>query len=195
MDRYLPSTLHLRDPPDLCSTSRNVGVVRMTRQYTPRQSTFRIRLAALAEERGVDRIASDYGRSRETVRRWLRGTQRPSARVQRSVVRRGRRITGPARRVRDPRTGRISFRVTSMRGARATEVLRQRRSERRRVAIEEARTPRQVAIAEGMPEGLTEEEEAYLEDELAQLLIDDALGYDTSERWEAFRRRYGAIYG
>jgi len=74
-------------------------------------------------------------------------------------------------------------------------VLRGRRAEQRRIAIEEARTPRQRAIAEGMPEGLSEEEEAYLEEELAQLLIDDALGYDTGERWAAFRERYRVIYG
>ena len=167
----------------------------MTNEYTPTRQTFRVRLAALVEERGVRRTAEFYDRSPETVRRWLRGTQRPSARVQRSVVRRGLRITGPSRRGRDPTTGQFTSRPQTARGARATEVLRQRRRERRRTAVEEARTERQRAIAEGMPEGLTEEEEAYLEDELAQLLIDDALGYDTSERWEAFRRRYGAIYG
>ena len=61
----------------------------MVRRTNP--ITFRNRTQSLIRRDGIQAVASFYGRSPQTIRRWAAGTQRPRSRsVQRSVADRGR---------------------------------------------------------------------------------------------------------
>ncbi len=56
----------------------------------PSENLFQLRLESLIEERGVEGVVRLTGRSRESIRRWRTGTQRPQASIARQIVRRGR---------------------------------------------------------------------------------------------------------
>lgn len=163
-------------------------------RYTPTQETFTFRLSYLVNERGIDRVAADYGRSRQTVRRWLGGTQRPAARVQRSVVRRGLRLTGPVERFRDER-GRLRSRQVDPRARAAIRTIEAERGARRTAALETATNERQRRMFESDPVALTENERNDLNRRFSELAREDALGRDTRQKWADLREDYRKLAG
>lgn len=163
-------------------------------EYTPTQDTFTFRLSYLVNERGIDRVAADYGRTRQTVRRWLRGTQRPTARTQRSVVRRGLRLTGPVERFRDSR-GRLRSRQVDPRARAAIRTIENERGSRRAAAIETATNERQRRMFESDPVALTENERNDLNRRFQDLAREDALGRDTRQKWADLREDYRKLAG
>lgn len=165
-------------------------------RYTPTRNTFETRLVYLAQERGIDRLAQDYGRSRETVRRWIRGVQSPPVNIQRSVVRRGRRLTGPVERSRDSR-GRFRTRLRDPRGAAAVRSIEAGRAARYR-AMEEAATnerQRRMARQERVETEMTEDEKRDLERRFGDVTRDDVLGRDTRQKWADLREDYARLMG
>ena len=163
--------------------------------YTPTQETFTLRLAYLINERGIDNVANHYGRSRQTVRRWARGVQRPAASTQRSVVRRGRRLTGPSVRTRDPATGRFSFRVSDPRARAMIRTVELTREEQRIANMETATNDRQRDMFASDPVRLTDEERRDIERRFQQLARDDSLGRDTRQKWADLRDDYRKMMG
>lgn len=170
--------------------------------WNPSDGLFRTRLHYLIGERGIDRVAGDYGVQRRTVRRWARGENSPSADTRRSVSNRGRRITGPIDRGRGE-GGQFSTaqNITDPRVIRMREVLDERFRERRRVAIQEATTPSQIAQAESMP-SYVDRAELISMDERRRRLIEsefyenywDEFGYD-EDSWDDWRSAYEAMSG
>lgn len=164
-------------------------------EYTPTQGTFTYRLAALVNERGIDRVAQDYDRSPRTVRGWIRGQTRPSGRTQRSVVRRGLRLTGPTTRRRNPQTGQFEVIARDRRTSRAVSTIIDSRLSRRRAIEETATSDRQREAAFMEPIQPTDEEVQDLDRQLQQITKDEALGRDTSAQWRRFDRDYKAMMG
>ena len=82
-------------------------------QRRPSENLFQTRLEYLIRTRGIEGVVRLTGRSPQTIRRWQTGSQRPSARVARSVARQGRTpetVIPRSARTRNPDTGRIVYR-------------------------------------------------------------------------------------
>lgn len=108
--------------------------------------TFRARLDALIERDGINEVADFYGVQRRTIQAWSEGRTPRSEAAQRSVIRRGRPLTGNAVQTRNAE-GRFETAFAERNFVRAFEVARERR-ERAAEAIEsQARTPAQRAFA------------------------------------------------
>ena len=151
-----------------------------------------------SQQIGLGRVADQYNRSRETVRRWLGAQdsrQQPrSAALRRSVANRGRRLSGPTV-ARRGAAGRFTTALVDARARRAIESINARRAELRATAVRTSTNPRQRRAAEMMGQPLTAEEEQDLDRRLRNLQRDDALGRPTSERWVQFRDDYRTMSG
>jgi len=163
--------------------------------WIPSDDLFVNRLAWLVRRDGINNVAAFYGRSRQTVRRWLqpRG-QRPSSRIRRSVARRGLSITGPTIGVRGA-GGRFTSPVIDRRARAAINTINQRRAANLEVARREARTDRQRRMVEMAAGDLTDAEMRDLDRRLRDLIRRDALGEDTADDWRDFEADYQAMVG
>lgn len=108
--------------------------------------TFRARLDALIERDGIGQVASFYDVTTRTVQRWTEGTIPRDPSASRSVIRRGRSITGNAVQTRDD-SGRFRTAFAERNFVRAFEVARERRQRAAEAIESQARTPAQQAFA------------------------------------------------
>ena len=125
---------------------------------------FASRLEYLLEHQGRDRQARHYGVTERTVRNWAAGRTRPSARIQESIVRRGR-YAGALPTIQRRENGRFTTRgsITSDRALRAIESENQRRRVDRNRAIKAAETEAQLQDAESRLGYVTEAEETDID--------------------------------
>ncbi len=169
--------------------------------WSPSQPLFINRLAHLVERDTQEGVAGYYNVSTETVRRWLRGRQQPSARTKRSVASRGQVITGPSMVVRNEETGLFETQVVSGQAAKAVRTVNRRRRERAQALREAATNDRQRALADLEGEPLTREEVEDLDRRHRELTRRSALGEQTDElnsdwtRWRSDYRTLGSGAG
>ena len=163
-------------------------------RWVPSDELFVNRLAWLVRRDGLNSVATDYGRSRRSVRRWLSYETRPNQNIRRRIANRGRRITGPAVRTRDAR-GRFRTAVMDRRARSAIATINRERRERRELGMREARTDRQRQIVAQLPGDLTPVEERDLDRRLQDLVRRDALGEDTADDWREFEADYQSMVG
>ena len=135
-------------------------------------------------------------RSRQTIRRWVRGETTPSARVRRGISRSGRRITGRSRQSRPGQPGRVPDpNISTLRGNLRSDLQR-----RRQRAIEGATTPSMRAAAEALPTTPDENLLDSLENQRQDLLRREATGErpgdgsDLSAEWDEWREIIEAEY-
>ena len=163
-------------------------------RWTPSDELFVNRLAWLVRRDGLNSVASDYGRSRRSVRRWLSYETRPNVNIRRRVSNRARTITGPVTRRRDAQ-GRFRTGVMDRRAQTAIDTINRQRRERVELGIREARTPRQRQMVGQLPTDLTPAEERDLDRRLQDLVRRDALGEDTADDWRDFEADYQSMVG
>ena len=108
--------------------------------------TFRARLDALIERDGINEVADFYGVQRRTVQAWTEGRSPRSESTERSVIRRGRALTGNVVQTRDER-GQFVTAFAERNFVRAFEVARERRQRAAEAIESQARTPAQRAFA------------------------------------------------
>lgn len=174
----------------------------MPREWVPSNELFRNRLYYLVEERGIERVARQRGRTPATIRAWLRGDRRPSGRTRRNIVVAGRRLTGPVAQGRQDGRFTTTTQLVDPRVIRMEEVLNERYRQRREVAIREATTNRQQQMAEALPVAV--DREALIDmDTRRQRLIEseyygdeywDEYGYEF-DTWDDWRSSYAELAG
>tara|TARA_R110002020_G_scaffold170714_2_gene360567 strand:- start:4816 stop:5343 length:528 start_codon:yes stop_codon:yes gene_type:complete len=172
--------------------------------FNPSDELVSVRLRALARRDGVEGLMRSYGVSRPTVNRWLQGGN-PNADARRSIVRRGRELTGAV--VQDPRggfsTSRTLYRPEAIAFQRAES---QRRRERATASIATAATPEemQMAIAMGDNTSVSIEEATAFDRRLQRLQEwtdqgrdwDDFMDYyGYEDDWDSFRSTYEQMAG
>ena len=172
--------------------------------FNPSDELVSVRLRALARRDGVEGLMRSYGVTRPTVNRWLQGGN-PNADARRSIVRRGRELTGAV--VQDPRggfsTSRTLYRPEAIAFQRAES---QRRRERATASIATAATPEemQMAIAMGDNTSVSIEEATAFDRRLQRLQewsdqgrdwddFYDYYGYE--DDWDTFRTAYEQMAG
>ena len=172
--------------------------------FRPSDELVSVRLRALARRDGVEGLARSYRVSERTVNRWLQGGN-PNADARRSIVRRGRELTGPV--VQDPRggfsTSTTLYRPEAIAFQRAES---QRRSERAAASIASAATPEemQMAIAMGDNTSVSIQEATAFDRRLQRLqewtdrgepddYWDQYDGYE--DDWDSFRSAYEQMAG
>ena len=164
--------------------------------YNPSQELFQNRLAHLVVRDTLQGVAGTYGVREATVRAWLKaeeGGRQPSARVKRSVVSRGIKITGPTRVVRNPRTNRFERPIVDGRAVKAINTINRRRRQRSLAGQAAATNERQRLSAELQGEPLTPAEERDLDRRMRDLTQREALGEESAELkadWNRFRKDY-----
>jgi len=172
--------------------------------FNPSDELVSVRLRALARRDGVEGLARSYRVSERTVNRWLQGGN-PNATARRSIVRRGRELTGAV--VQDPRggfsTSRTLYRPEAIAFQRAES---QRRRERATASIATAATPEemQMAIAMGDNTSVSIEEATAFDRRLQRLQEwsdqgrdwDDFMDYyGYEDNWDSFRSSYEEMAG
>ena len=172
--------------------------------FRPSDELVSVRLRALARRDGVEGLARSYRVSERTVNRWLQGGN-PNADARRSIVRRGRELTGPV--VQDPRggfsTSTTLYRPEAIAFQRAES---QRRSERATASIATAATPEEMemAIAMGDNTSVSVQEATAFDRRLQRLqewtdrgepddYWDQYDGYE--DDWDSFRSAYEQMAG
>ena len=172
--------------------------------FRPSDELVSVRLRALARRDGVEGLARSYRVSERTVNRWLQGGN-PNANARRSIVRRGRELTGPV--VQDPRggfsTSTTLYRPEAIAFQRAES---QRRSERATASIATAATPEEMemAIAMGDNTSVSVQEATAFDRRLQRLqewtdrgepddYWDQYDGYE--DDWDSFRSAYEQMAG
>lgn len=114
--------------------------------------TFRNRLSELVNRDGITAVASRYSVSESTVRRWRRGESLPrDAATTRSVVRRGRALTGAVIQERGA-DGRFRTVISDRNSIRAFQSIQRRQIELAEQRISQARSPAQRAFAQAQME-------------------------------------------
>lgn len=172
--------------------------------FRPSDELVSVRLRALARRDGVEGLARSYRVSERTVNRWLQGGN-PNANARRSIVRRGRELTGAV--VQDPRggfsTSTTLYRPEAIAFQRAES---QRRSERATASIATAATPEEMemAIAMGDNTSVSVQEATAFDRRLQRLqewtdrgepddYWDQYDGYE--DDWDSFRSAYEQMAG
>lgn len=172
--------------------------------FDPSEELVSVRLRALARRDGVEGLMRSYDVTRPTVNRWLQGGT-PNADARRSIVRRGRELTGAV--VQDPRggfsTGRTLYRPEAIAFQRVES---QRRRDRAAASIATAATPEemQMAIAMGDNTSVSIEEAAAFDRRVQRLQEwtdqgrdwdDFAEYYGYEDDWDSFRSTYEQMAG
>jgi len=140
-----------------------VGLADMTRTSS---NIFRARLEFLVEEQGIEQQMRQYGVTRRTVQRWLRGDTTPSQARRESVRRRG--LTAGAPQAQQVRTrGRFTQEGTIARGGSLNAVasINRRMRRVRQAEMRRARrtgSERQMRAARMLPTRLTQDEAAAI---------------------------------
>ena len=172
--------------------------------FNPSDELVSVRLRALARRDGVEGLARSYRVSERTVNRWLQGGN-PNAAARRSIVRRGRELTGPV--VQDPRGGfsadRTLYRPEAIAFQRAES---QRRRERAEASIATAATPEEMEMAIAMSDNtsVSVQEAAAFDRRLQHLQewtdrggdwadFEEYYGYE--DNWDLFRSNYEQMAG
>ena len=172
--------------------------------FDPSEELVSVRLRALARRDGVEGLMASYDVTRSTVNRWLQGGN-PNADARRSIVRRGRELTGAV--VQDPRggfsTSRTLYRPEAIAFQRAES---QRRRDRATASIATAATPEemQMAIAMGDNTSVSIQEATAFDRRLQRLqewsdrgepdgYWDQYDGYE--DDWDSFRSAYTEMAG
>ena len=165
--------------------------------WNPSDELFRTRIKALVDNLGIDKVARRFRKSKRTIKRWPKGETRPSKKVKRRVVRSGRKYTGSVSRGRDS-SGRFSVSQTIYNPSvvNRERSAQNRARDRRRRAIQEARTPSEVARAESLPEDA--DRDAFLSLDrllLARPDLSDEFYDDDPQGWAAWRANYNVLKG
>ena len=162
---------------------------------------FRRRLIYMIDARGYAGVEAylrrtGQARSRQTIRRWVRGETVPSARVRRGVSRTARDYTGPSVQSRPGQPGRVRDpNIATLRQNLQGDLLR--RQQRQRDA---ATTPAMQAVADAMPTEPDENLLDSLDNQRFDLVRREAIGErtgdgtDLSAEWDEWRELIEAEY-
>jgi len=152
----------------------------------------------MIQERGIERVAKQYGKSERTVSQWQKGpdAQRPSADIRRRVSRSGRKYSGAAFQ---PEVGQPA--VVDRDVLRLRQELNEQYARQRERAIEQARTPADRQVAQAMPTEADTDLIRTLDVQKREMLDREASGEDTGEDselyddWADWRDALNASYG
>lgn len=173
--------------------------------YRPSDELVSSRLRDMVDAEGVRGVAERYGRTTQTVRRWMRGGTVRNPDEARSIARTSRRLGYSETVIQTRVDGRFSTEgaIIDTRAIQYVRAQRTRLQTRRRVAIEEATTPSSRAAARALPTDVDMDLARDLGRRRARLLEsgisgDDRL-YDENDMfldsWDLWRAELEASYG
>lgn len=171
--------------------------------FDPSEQLVSVRLRALVRRDGLQGVADFYGVQRQTVRRWVRGSN-PNSEARRSIVRRALPLTGAV--VQNPSGGFSPERTLYRPEAIAFQRIEsQRRRDRATEQLRGAATEQEFEMAMALQDDEVSFDEAVdFDTRLARLQFLSDSGMDWSDweeywgpedDWDAFRSAYEQMAG